>query len=201
MNAAFRSPVRYLITEGKAAKDNFKQKKREIVNSVRNAADRGIELVQIREKQLSAKLLYELASAAVDAAKGSQTKILINDRFDIAVAAKTDGVHLTGRSIPAAVVRKNTPNNFLIGVSTHSLAETVAAAKDGADFALFGPVFETPGKGDVVGIDKLAAICESVAPFPVIAVGGIDASNYRQILENGAAGFAAIRYLNDFLCS
>ena len=74
-----------------------------------------------------------------------------------------------------------------------------AAKEQGADYALLGPVFATPGKGEPVGVDVLGQICRTVAPFPVIGVGGIDGSNASAVIDAGAAGFAAIRYLNEFV--
>lgn len=199
MKTPFRKNVRYLITRGIATPDNFQQQKSEILDVVRGAVASEIDLIQIREKKLSANFLFEIASEAVAIAEGTLTKILINDRFDIALAARAQGVHLTSRSIPAGVVRSHVPKEFIIGVSRHTLDETISARDGGADFALFGPIFETPGKGEAVGLEKLSAICEAVDPFPVIGVGGIDEANFEQVMANGAAGFASIRYLNDFV--
>ena len=91
------------------------------------------------------------------------------------------------------------PSGFLIGVSAHTSDEVFAAKAAGADYAMIGPVFETPGKGEPLGIDVLRDLSAAVAPFPVIGVGGVDGTNIRSVLDAGAAGFAAIRYLNDFV--
>ncbi len=187
---SFTTPIRYLITKGDATPENFNEKKNEILEIVRNASAFGIELVQIREKNLSAKLVYKLTSAAV----ASGVKIIVNDRFDIALAAGAAGVQLTGKSLGADIVRRSVPSGFLIGVSTHSLEETVVAKQNGADFVVFGPIFETPGKSVPAGTEELRRICLEVMPFPVIGIGGIDESNLQSVLDNGAAGFAAIRY-------
>ena len=88
----------------------------------------------------------------------------------------------------------------MIGVSTHTIEEAENAKKEGADFVTFSPVFDTPSKekyGEPQGLEKLREVCEKLKTFPVIALGGIDETNYRQVLENGASGFAAIRFLND----
>ena len=159
----------------------------------------GIEIVQIREKRLHARFLFELAQAAALLTSGTSTRLLINERFDIAIAAGADGVHLSSTSIPVVRVRAKVPSAFTIGVSTHSSAEVVAANDAGADYAMLGPIFESPGKGDPVGLDGLAGVCRSVYPFPVVGVGGIDASNEAAVIAAGAAGVAAIRYLNDFV--
>ncbi len=147
-------PIRYLITSGESDDKNFRVKKPEILNIIRRSADANIELVQIREKRLSARYLFELTASAVSAAKGSNTKVLVNDRFDIALATGAAGVHLTGSSMSPLIVRSEVPEKFLIGVSTHSLAEIIAASENGADFVLFGPVFATPGKGEAVGLER-----------------------------------------------
>ena len=199
MNRLPKFPLRYLITSGESDDNSFRVKKPEILNIIRRSADANIELVQIREKRLSARYLFELTASAVSAAKGSKTKILVNDRFDIALATGAAGVHLTGSSMSPLIVRSEVPEKFLIGVSTHSIAEIIAASENSADFVLFGPVFETPGKGEAVGLELLREACLSVSPFPVIGVGGIDETNFDSVLKNGAAGFAAIRYLNEFV--
>ena len=124
---------------------------------------------------------------------------MVNERFDIAIAAGADGVHLTSRSIPVSEVRANVPDDLLIGVSAHRRSEVTAARNRGADLALFGPVFATPGKGDLVGLEEFVTVCREAAPFPVIGIGGIDGANAESVLNAGAAGYAAIRYLNEFV--
>jgi thiamine-phosphate pyrophosphorylase len=195
----FDSPVRYLITPGSLTSSNFDSENDLLLETLRLAVKAGIELVQIREKSLPARYLFELAAEAAAMARGSNTRVLLNERFDIAIAAGLDGVHLTSTSISVERVRENVPDGFLIGVSTHSTSEVAAARDSGADFALLGPIFATPGKGDPIGLEELGSICGSVAPFPVIGVGGIDASNSQAVIDSGAAGYAAIRYLNDFV--
>jgi thiamine-phosphate pyrophosphorylase len=159
----------------------------------------GIEIVQIREKRLPSRLLFELVRHASELTSGSSTRLLVNERFDIAIAAGADGVHLTSTSVPLEQVRASVPTEFIIGVSSHSSAEVVAAKDAGADYAMLGPIFETPGKVDPLGLGELERVCRSVAEFPVVAVGGIDASNETAVFAAGAAGVAAIRYLNDFV--
>lgn len=195
--AVFEPPVVYLITKGEATPDNFDEKRKEILDVVRVAADAGVTFVQLREKQLTARLVYELAVDAAAITRDTGTQVLINDRADIARAAGCDGVQLTSRSLNANVVRAAFGEEFVIGVSAHSLSEIEAARDGGADFALFGPVFETPGKADVHGASGLKNACDAVRPFPVIAIGGIGAGNYRPVIDAGASGFAAIRALSD----
>ena len=159
-----------------------------------------IDLIQIREKNLSASVLHQLATSAAGITKGSATKLLINDRSDIAAAAGAAGVHLTASSLPTAVVRQTFGAQFLIGVSTHSLAEASIARRSGADFVVFGPVFETTSKkeyGEPLGLDNLATICSELSPFPVLALGGVEIGNVAACIRAGARGVAAISMLSD----
>ena len=194
-----QSPIRYLITRGDLTESNFSTEKHNTLAVVRSAVNVGIELIQLREKSLDGGSLFELARAAAKLTAGSGTRLLVNERFDIALAAGANGVHLTSRSLPADAVRNVVPQGFLIGKSTHSKDEVLEALVAGADFALFGNVFATPGKGEPAGLGMLFDICASISPFPVIAVGGIDGSNSDSVIDAGAAGFASIRYLNEFV--
>lgn len=190
-------PLLYLITSGKttdqttSAAESFTR----ILQLVQAAVAARIDLVQVREKHLRASVLYELSASAAAIIKGSATKLLINDRSDIAAAAGADGVHLTTRSLPAGVVRKTFGDDFLIGVSTHSLAEAEAARENGADFVVFGPVFHTAIKikyGEPTGVAGLAKVTASLSPFPVFALGGLSIHNAASCIEAGAAGLAGI---------
>lgn len=193
-----RRKLIYLITKGDATTDNFNAKQREILEIIKKAVEAEISLVQIREKNLSTKLLFNLAEKAAQITKKSETKLLINDRADVALAANADGVHLTERSLSAQTVRANFPAKLIIGVSVHTIEKAVEVNKQGADFVTFSPIFHSPGKGEPVGIEKLREVCDALENFPVIALGGIDETNYREVLEI-ADGFAAIRFLNLFL--
>lgn len=199
MRAFPPTPVRYLITPGSLTSSNFHSEKKNLIESIRLAANAGIELVQIREKSLPARQVYELAGDAVKVVRGSGTKLLVNERFDIAVAAGVDGVNLTSTSIPVDRVRASVPDGFLVGVSAHSLLEVDRARDEGADFTVLGPIFTTKGKSNPLGIREFGDVCSTVAPFPVIGIGGIDASNANSVIDAGAAGYASIRYLNDFV--
>lgn len=198
MSLGFSNPIVYCITEGDATAQNFAQEKEEIVKKVQKSGGSGISLFQIREKRLGADLLFDLVAAAVQAA-GGNTKILVNSRFDIALAANAHGVHLPSDSIPTGRVRECVGKNFIVGISVHSLTEAQEASVNGADFAVFAPVFESPGKSEVRGVEVLRTICAAVAPFPVLALGGVDESNVGEVLSAGASGYAAIRYLNEKL--
>ena len=196
------SPIIYLITSGTTTgittpdSPEFSQ----LLTLINAAVDTEIPLIQIREKALSARVLYELTRLAVEIAQDSSTKVLVNDRFDVALAAGADGVQLTAQSLPTAVVRSETSDRFLIGVSTHSPGEAEAAQAGGADFILFGPVFQTESKrqfGPPQGLNKLAEVVEAVESLPVIAIGGISLENVSRCLQHGAAGVAAIGLLKD----
>ncbi|MGI8788703.1 MAG: thiamine phosphate synthase [Pyrinomonadaceae bacterium] len=189
-------PLIYLITDSEAATENFAGKKTKILELVKAAVETKISLIQIREKNITVRMVFELASEAAQIAKNTDTKILINDRADIALAANADGVHLTSNSLSAQIVRRAFPVNFLIGVSAHTIEEAENAERRGANFITFSPIFRSPGKGEPHGISKLAEVCERLKPFPVLALGGIDETNFRKVLQAGASGFAAIRFLN-----
>lgn len=149
---------------------------------------------------MSARVLFELTARAAEITRGSSTRLLVNDRSDIARAAGADGVHLTSQSLPADVVRKPYGPEFLIGVSTHSLDEARAARTGGADFVVFGPVFETESKlafGTPQGLSRLEEVTSELRGFPVIAIGGITLENAGACFQAGASGVAAIRLLND----
>jgi thiamine-phosphate pyrophosphorylase len=190
-------PIIYVITQGGAT--NHKQSWSVVLDTVRMSVGEGIDMVQIREKGLSGRSLFELSQAAAEIRLGSSTKLLINDRADVALAAGADGVHLTSISLPAAVIRTTFPKGFIVGVSTHSGDEIREAIVGGADFAVFGPVFDSAGKPTAQGTDKLSEVCEAVGPFPIIALGGIDATNCTAVIEAGASGVAGIRAFNDLL--
>ncbi len=160
---------------------------------IRAAVAAGVDFIQIREKDLATRPLLELVRAAVAVARGSATRILVNDRLDVVLAAGAAGVHLGTQSLPVDVVRAQYPD-LLIGASTHNLDEIRGAAKGGANFAVFGPVFETPSKlpyGPPVGLDALREAVKAVK-IPVLALGGVDLENAKSCLDAGAAGIAAI---------
>lgn len=155
----------------------------------------GLELIQLREKRLTARVLFELTQQSVALTRGSATRLLVNDRADVAAAAGADGVHLTTHSIDAGTVRRTFGKDFLIGVSTHSLAKAEVANEDGADFVVFGPVFATSSKenyGPPAGLGNLESVANHLTPFPVLALGGVEVTNARECLRAGASGIAGI---------
>src|SRR5437867_1159574 len=115
-------PILYLITRGGTTKDTTPVAPEfgDLLNQISAAVEAGIDLIQIREKQLTARVLFELVEQATSLTRGTNTRLLVNDRADIAAGAGADGVHLTTRSLDAAIVRRTFGEEFLIGVSTHS---------------------------------------------------------------------------------
>ena len=145
-------------------------------------------------------MLYELTARAALLTRGTATRLVVNDRADVAARAGADGVHLTTRSLEAVIVRQSFGPDFLIGVSTHTLAEARAARDEGADFAVFGPVFDTPSKrayGPPVGLESLGEAARELSPFPLVALGGVTCENAASALTAGARGVAGIRLFAD----
>jgi thiamine-phosphate pyrophosphorylase len=193
------APVSSGFTEG----DSSSLHGRLLHDSIQRAIAAGAGWIQIREKDLEASALMELARFAVAEMRGAAARVLINDRLDVALAANAAGVHLGEKSLPLEIViewrRSTGRKDFLIGVSCHSLEYARAAAKGGADYIFFGPVFATPSKaafGAPQGIERLREICASVK-IPVLAIGGVTSENARACIAAGAAGVAAIRLFQD----
>ena len=173
---------------------------------VGRAARAGADVIQVRERDLCDRELIALVRAMIRATQGTRTKILVNDRADIAIAAGAAGVHLRSDSAPGARVRAAFDASaeasappatecFLIGRSVHSLDDVDAAVAEGAyDYLMFGTVFRSAGKPAdhaVAGLDGLTAACRR-SPLPVIAIGGIDATHLDAVAKTGAAGFAGV---------
>jgi len=190
------TPLVCLITPGQANSENYISESKKILDTVRAAASEGVSIVQIREKDLPARLLFELVRKAVAIVGNSSTIVTVNERADIAAAAGATGVHLPEVALSPRIVRP-VFEGLIIGKSVHSIAGATSAADDGADYVMFGPVFETPGKGPAVGLDGLADVCKAVSDIRLIALGGIDENNCKQAIQAGASGIAAIRSLND----
>ena len=196
------TPISYLITDGLTTEDTRSSSAEftRLFVLVGACVEARVSLVQLREKQMRPRVLYELARRAAELTRGSATRLLVNDRADIALAARADGVQLTARSLDPLVVRNISPHDFLIGVSTHSLEEAQAASAADADLALFGPVFDTPSKrayGPPLGLEYLREAAHALAPFPLLAIGGIARDNLRQAIDAGAQGIAAISLFHD----
>src|SRR5947209_2864469 len=195
-------PITYLITSGATTTQTTASSEEflSILTVIQSAVDAGITLIQLREKQLSARLLFELTERAAELTRTSATRLLVNDRSDIARAAGADGVHLTAHSLEPTVIREAFGDSLLIGSSTHSLAEACAAHQADADFIVFGPVFETRSKknyGAPTGLKKLGEVVRAVSPLKVLALGGVTTDNAVECMRVGACGVAGISLFDD----
>ena len=191
----------YYITDRRLFPGNSVEQERQLLAKIAECATAGVDFIQLREKDLSTRALQELAQKAVAALGDCKTQLLINARSDVALACRAHGVHLPANDLPASEVRAifaRTGIGFpIIGVSTHTSAEVASAEAHGADFAVFGPVFEKGGSANHAGLEQLRQAChrreKAHPPMPLLALGGITLENARQCVEAGAAGIAAIR--------
>ena len=177
----------YLITDRAAST-------RPPLEVVEECLGAGLRAVQLREKDLEVRALLALAEPLRDATWRHGARLLINDRADVALAVGADGVQRTHTSLPVAALRGITPPGFLIGASAHSTAEAREATTEGADFVVFGPVYDTPSKRRYDPPQGLAALEAAAAatPRPLLAVGGITPERVREVRAAGAAGVAVI---------
>jgi thiamine-phosphate pyrophosphorylase len=179
----------YLITDRKQV-----AKGHTLYTAVEAALQGGVKAVQLREKDLSADALLPLATQLRVLTRSHGALLFINDNIDIALSVKADGVHLGGHSEATGVIRTKVGEKMLIGVSTHSKKEVELAAKQGADFVTFGPVYATPSKakyGQPQGLEKLAESCRN-SSIPVFALGGITTERATEVQQAGARGIALI---------
>ena len=199
----------YYISDRTQFPGDQARRRERLLQKIGEAARAGVDLIQLREKDMCIRDLEELAREAVRVVRqaGTTTRLLINSRSDVAIAVGAHGVHLTSKDIPAGDARvifaKAGVLNPVIGVSCHSVEEVRMAESQGADFAVFGPVFAKSGQAGV-GVDELRTACSRMTAvanvegpgargMPVLALGGVDAQNARACLEAGAAGVAGIR--------
>jgi thiamine-phosphate pyrophosphorylase len=241
--AARKTPILCYVTDGKslplATPSDLSST---LIQKIATIASAGVDWIQLREKHIPArdlsKLVREASRHAAAHPAGGRAKpcVIVNDRLDVAIAERADGVHLGENGLPVneakvflesreakqvaqallsiptvegsvtplptpglPVTAQPAPENFLLGVSCHSLEGVESAARDGASYVFFGPVFATPSKarmGEPQGIAHLAEVCRSVS-IPVLAIGGITLENAAACVKAGAAGIAAIRLFQD----
>lgn len=165
-----------------------------LIDVVEEALKGGVRAVQLREKELSSRELYELAYDMRKLTNRYDARLIINDRVDVAMAVDADGVHLGLNSLPIHRVRRLLGDNKLIGLSSHNQVNAIMAQEKGADFITFGPVYYTPSKaqyGKPVGLDKLE-IVSHLLEIPVLALGGVKRDNIYEIIASGADGIALV---------
>jgi thiamine-phosphate pyrophosphorylase len=168
---------------------------RPLLFTIQAAIRSGIDLIQIREKDLDTRSWLELVQSAAALACPSGSRVVVNDRLDVARATGARGVHLSGQSMPAEAVRRAVPPDFWIGVSCHSAEEVWVAESAGADYALLGPIFGTESKriyGPPLGLGVLERAARGARRLPVLALGGITVERAAECIAAGAAGIAGI---------
>lgn len=178
----------YLVT------DRQQTRGRPLVPLLREALNAGVRAVQLRERDLDTRSLLRLAEDVLGLARESGAYALVNDRVDLAMAIGADGVHLRSDSLPVAVARRLLGPQRFIGVSTHSADEVVRAEAGGADFAVLGPIYDTPskrGSGAPLGLPPLEEAARR-SRMPVFAIGGITAERVAEVRRAGAFGVAVI---------
>jgi thiamine-phosphate pyrophosphorylase len=181
-------PQIYPITDARLAKISHAEQVERLIAG-------GAKFIQLREKYAAPQDFFEAAKAALKIARLKDVKIIINDRVDIALALKADGVHLGQDDLPPEQARKILGAAAIIGFSTHTLAQALEAVKLPIDYLAIGPVFATRTKenpAEVVGLDMIRKIREQVGDFPIVAIGGVNFDNFLKVLKSGADSAAII---------
>jgi thiamine-phosphate pyrophosphorylase len=167
-----------------------------LIQQARHAIDAQVDVLQIRERDLEASDLARLVTEMVAIARGSRSRVVVNDRLDVALACGAGGVHLRASSIPPFAARSISPPGFVIGRSVHALEEAVAVASD-VDYLIAGTVWPSeskpggPAGPSLLGLPGLAAIAAAVR-VPVLAIGGATLDRIPDVVSCGSAGVAAI---------
>lgn len=168
------------------------------LEQVRALARGGATFIQLREKHAAPGEFYEAAYEVMNYARGSELKIIINDRVDIALAARADGVHLGQDDLPPAKARAILGAEAIIGYSTHNVEQAAEAARLPLDYIAAGPIFATQSKQNpdpVVGLEGLQIVREAIGDFPLVAIGGINYDRARAVFSHGADSIALIEAL------
>ena len=174
--------------------DRAETRDRDLVEVVRECLGAGLRAVQLREKDLDAVEIAALGRRLREATRESGAWLILNDRVDVALSVGADAVQRTSTSLPIREIRTLAGATLRIGASVHSLEEAVAAERAGANWIVFGPIFDTPSKrrfGPPQGLAALARVTARVA-LPVIAIGGITPGRVSDVMAAGAGGVAVI---------
>jgi thiamine-phosphate pyrophosphorylase len=167
---------------------------KDICSAITEAVDGGVTLVQLRAKKLKTRELLDTSSKVVEILRVKNIPLIINDRIDIALSCEADGVHLGQHDLPLPIARKILGRNRVIGISVNTVKEAIEAEKQGADYLGVGPIFFTQTKKDLkplLGLKGFRSIRKRVN-LPVLAIGGINAENARELIEAGADGVAVV---------
>lgn len=167
-----------------------------IKNMIHILENNGTTMIQLRIKTLSDRKFYNYAVRVKNTLKNKEIKFIINNRLDIALACRADGVHIGQDDMGIEKVRRILGGNYIIGVSTHNIEQAKRAEGDGADYIGVGSIFKTKTKTDacICGLSVLKSICKRVT-IPVVGIGGITNENYRDVFKTGATGIAVSSYL------
>jgi thiamine-phosphate pyrophosphorylase len=170
---------------------------RPILQAVEDALEGGVTMVQLREKDASAREFYEIALKVRALTKSRRIPLVINDRLDIALATGADGLHIGQSDLPLPDARRLAGKALFIGVSVSSPEEAARAEAEGADYLGAGAVYPTGSKadaGDAIGLERFRLICSAVK-IPVVGIGGVNAENAEALMRAGAAGISVISAL------
>lgn len=184
----FSLPKIYSITDVSITKLSHLEQVKQLIKG-------GAKIIQLREKTASSGEFYEAAQEVMLFARERNVKIIINDRVDIALAVGADGVHLGQNDLPPDQARKILGEKAIIGFSTHNIEQALEAVRLPINYLAIGPIFATNTKENpdtIVGIEGLSKVREAIGDFPLVAIGGINFENARDILANGADSIAVI---------
>lgn len=165
------------------------------VEQVEQLIKGGAKLIQIRDKKATSRDFFEQSKKCLEIARKFDVKILINDRIDIALAVKADGVHLGQDDLSPIYARQMLGKKSIIGFSTHSVAQAISAIKLPIDYIAIGPIYQTTTKenpDEVVGLSGLKKVRTAIEKFPLVAIGGIKSESIQDVLQNGADSVALI---------
>jgi thiamine-phosphate pyrophosphorylase len=174
--------------------DRHQTQGRSLSTMLAQAVAGGVRAIQVRERDLSTRELLRLTQEIRTHTGLHAVQLIMNDRVDLVLALELDGVHLRANSMPTAVARRLLGAQRLIGISAHSLAEVRQANEEGADYVVYGPIFETPSKrafGPPLGLDALESACRA-SRVPIFAIGGITRDRVQDVYRRGASGIAVI---------